>query len=47
MIVKSEDSKHSEFNGVIFEVLATEDSLIGSKINYKIGDKVFLYSHNG
>jgi quercetin dioxygenase-like cupin family protein len=45
MIVKSNDSKHREFKGVKFEVLATGDKSMVTKMNYKIGDKVPLHSH--
>jgi quercetin dioxygenase-like cupin family protein len=45
MIVKSKDSKQREFNGVTFEVLATGDKSMVTKMNYKIGDKVPLHSH--
>ena len=45
MIVKSNDSKHREFKGVKFEVLATGDKSMVTKMNYKIGDKVPHHSH--
>jgi|SRR3989304_3370319 len=45
MIVKSNDSKHREFKGVKFEVLATGDKSMVTKMNYKIGDKVPPHSH--
>jgi quercetin dioxygenase-like cupin family protein len=45
MIVKSKDSKHREFKGVKFEVLATGDKSMVTKMNYKIGDRVPLHSH--
>jgi quercetin dioxygenase-like cupin family protein len=45
MIVKSKDSKQREFKGVKFEVLATGDKSMVTKMNYKLGDKVSLHSH--
>ncbi len=45
MIVKSKDSKHREFKGVKFEVLATGEKSMVTKMNYKTGDKVFFHSH--
>ncbi len=45
MIIKSKDSNHREFNGVTFEVLATGDKSMVTKMNYRIGDKVPLHSH--
>ena len=45
MIVKSKDSKHREFKGVNFEVLATGEKSMVTKMNYKIGDKVPPHSH--
>ena len=37
MIVKSENSKNKEFKGVNFEVLATGNESMVTKMNYKIG----------
>jgi quercetin dioxygenase-like cupin family protein len=45
MVVKSNDSKHREFKGVKFDVLATGEKSMVTKMNYKIGDKVPLHSH--
>jgi len=45
MIIKKDDSKHREFNGVNFDVLATGDKSMVTKMNYRIGDKVPLHSH--
>ncbi len=45
MIVKSQDSKHKEFKGVTFEVLATGDKSMVTKMNYKKSDRVPLHSH--
>ena len=45
MIIKSENSKHKEFKGVNFEVLATGAKSMLTKMNYKIGDKVPPHSH--
>ncbi len=45
MIIKSKDSKQREFNGVTFEILATGNKSMVTKMNYKIGDKVPLHSH--
>jgi quercetin dioxygenase-like cupin family protein len=45
MIVKAIDSKYREFNGVLFEVLATGEKSMVTKMNYKVGDKVSLHSH--
>lgn len=45
MIVKSQDSKQREFKGVNFEVLATGDKSMVTKMNYKKGDKVPFHSH--
>ena len=45
MIVKSNNSKHKEFKGVKFEVLATGAKSMVTKMNYKMGDKVPLHSH--
>ena len=45
MIIKSADSKKREFKGVKFEVLATGEKSMVTKMNYKIGDKVPVHSH--
>ena len=45
MIVKSEKSKHREFKGVKFDVLATGDKSMVTKMNYNIGVKVPFHSH--
>ncbi len=45
MIVKQNGSKHREFKGVNFDVLATGDKSMVTKMNYKVGDKVPLHSH--
>lgn len=45
MIVKSVDSKKREFKGVEFEVLASGDKSMLTKMNYKNGDKVPFHSH--
>ena len=45
MIVKSNESKHREFKGVKFEVLAIGDKSMVTKMNYKVGDKVPIHSH--
>ena len=45
MIVKSNESKKREFKGVDFEVLATGDKSMVTKMNYKVGDKVPAHSH--
>lgn len=45
MIVKSTDSKLRNFKGVDFEVLATGDKSMVTKMNYKKGDKVPVHSH--
>ncbi len=45
MIVKAENSKKKEFKGVTFEVLATGDKSMVTKMNYRIGDKVPPHSH--
>ena len=45
MIVKSKNSKHREFKGVNFEVLATGAKSMVTKMNYKTGDKVPLHAH--
>lgn len=45
MIVKSKDSKKRKFKGVDFEILATGDQSMVTKMIYKIGDKVPLHSH--
>jgi len=45
MIVKSKDSKKRNFKGVDFEVLATGEKSMVTKMNYKIGDKVPVHSH--
>ena len=45
MIVKSDNTKHSEFRGVHFEVLATGAKSMVTKMNYKIDDKVPFHSH--
>lgn len=45
MIVKGKDSKHREFKGVRFEVLATGPKSMVTKMNYKVGDQVPFHSH--
>ncbi len=45
MIVKSKDSKHRVFKGVSFEVLATGDKSMVTKMNYKNGEKVPAHNH--
>nr|WP_320119501.1 cupin domain-containing protein [uncultured Marinifilum sp.] len=45
MIVKSENKKQKEFKGVTFDVLASGDKSMVTKMNYKIGDNVPLNSH--
>ena len=45
MIVKKNESKHKKFKGVNFEVLATGDKSMVTKMNYRIGEKVPLHSH--
>lgn len=45
MIVKSQGSKKRAFKGVDFEVLATGDKSMITKMNYKVGDKVPPHSH--
>ncbi len=45
MIVKSKNTKHREFKGVKFEVLASGEKSMVTKMNYKIGDKVPLHTH--
>ncbi len=45
MIVKSNNSDHRKFKGVKFEVLATGEKSMVTKMNYNIGDKVPLHSH--
>ncbi|MFA6400339.1 MAG: cupin domain-containing protein [Salinivirgaceae bacterium] len=45
MISKKGDSKHKEFKGVNFEVLATGDKSMVTKMNYKIGDNVPFHTH--
>lgn len=45
MIVKSVDSKHREFMGVDFEVLAVGEKSMITKMNYKTGDKVPGHAH--
>ena len=45
MIVKSKDSKQREFKGVKFEVLATGEKSMVTKMNYKPGNKVPFHSH--
>lgn len=45
MIVKATDSKLRNFKGVDFEVLATGEKSMVTKMNYKIGNKVPLHSH--
>jgi len=45
MIVKSNESKSREFKGVKFEVLATGDKSMLTKMIYKTGNKVPLHSH--
>ncbi len=45
MIVKSTNSKHKEFKGVNFEVLAVGNKSMITKMNYKVGDKVPPHSH--
>jgi quercetin dioxygenase-like cupin family protein len=45
MIVKLKESKQREFNGVNFEVLATGEKSMVTKMNYKVGDTVPLHAH--
>lgn len=45
MIIKSDQSKKREFKGVDFEVLATGEKSMVTKMNYKLGDKVPAHSH--
>ncbi|WP_461633871.1 cupin domain-containing protein [Labilibaculum euxinus] len=45
MIIKSDQSKKREFKGVEFEVLATGEKSMVTKMNYKIGDTVPFHSH--
>lgn len=45
MIVKSDNAKQREFKGVNFEVLATGEKSMVTKMNYKIGDRVPSHSH--
>ena len=45
MIIKSKDSKQREFKGVHFEVLATGDKSMVTKMNYKNGDRVPPHAH--
>ena len=45
MIVKSENKKQREFKGASFDVLASGDKSMVTKMNYRIGDNVPLHSH--
>ncbi len=45
MIVESKNAKHREFKGVEFDVLATGEKSMVTKMNYKVGDKVSFHSH--
>ena len=45
MIVKSIDSKHREFLGINFEVLAVGEKSMVTKMKYKPEDKVPFHSH--
>ena len=45
MIVKSNNSEHRIFKGVNFEVLASGEKSMVTKMNYSTGDKVPFHSH--
>ena len=45
MIIKSNNTKFKEFKSVKFEVLATGEKSMITKMNYKIGDYVPMHSH--
>jgi len=45
MITKKADTKKREFKNVSFDVLATGEKSMVTKMNYKIGDIVPLHSH--
>ena len=45
MITKKVDAKKREFKNVSFDVLATGEKSMVTKMNYKIGDIVPLHSH--
>ena len=45
MIVKADESKQREFRGVAFDVLATGEKSMVTKMNYKNSDKVPAHSH--
>ncbi len=45
MIVKPENKKQREFKGASFDVLASGDKSMVTKMNYRIGDNVPLHSH--
>ena len=45
MKLKANKSKHRQFMGVHFEVLATGDKSMITKMNYRKGDKVPIHSH--
>lgn len=45
MIVKSNNSKHREFKGIGFELLASGEKSMVTKMNYNTGDNVPLHSH--
>jgi quercetin dioxygenase-like cupin family protein len=45
MITKKADAKKREFKNVSFDVLATGEKSMVTKMNYKMGDIVPLHSH--
>ncbi len=45
MITKKENAIKRQFNGVNFDVLATGEKSMVTKMNYNTGDKVSLHSH--
>ncbi len=45
MILRSENKKQREFKGTSFNVLASGDKSMVTKMNYRIGDNVPLHSH--
>ncbi len=45
MIVKSNESKERKFKGVNFELLASGQKSMITKMNYKKGDKVPIHNH--
>ena len=45
MILKSENKKQREFKDNSFNVLASGDKSMVTKMNYRIGDNVPLHSH--